>query len=273
MSEIDKLIGKAFPDELRDVEPIAVDEDAILKMTLDTLGLKPSPKPGLPEPGALRRQRGTAGEDSKPEPEFVEVPVVVHHRWVDWAGWAIAACLVLVLAVNWGPWFINNLDFGLGPRSPGGVSSRKEGSASENGQWVMQNVLGASVEEFSADYGEDGTVTFRLRIEPVGSSQEIDLDKFDIQLEGKDGERLDRVIRSSSGNEVSLTYEMGRDVGLVMTLQQPVPLKDSSTGMNIGYAYGVIDKLNIDISTGMAYSVLKNGSFRFESYYEWQEAQ
>ena len=43
--------------------------------------------------------------------------------------------------------------------------------------------------------------------------------------------------------------------------------------MNIGYAYGVIDKLNIDISTGMAYSVLKNGSFRFESYYEWQEAQ
>ena len=64
MSEIDKRIGKAFPDELRDVEPIAVDEDAILKMTLDTLGLKPSPKPGLPEPGALRRQRGTAGEDS-----------------------------------------------------------------------------------------------------------------------------------------------------------------------------------------------------------------
>ena len=80
----------------------------------------------------------------------------------------MAFCLVLVLAVNWGPWFINNLDFGLGPRSPGGVSSRKEGSASENGQWVMQNVLGASVEEFSADYGEDGTVTFRL---PMGSSR------------------------------------------------------------------------------------------------------
>ena len=62
-------------------------------------------------------------------------------------------------------------------------------------------------------------------------------------------------------------------MGLVMTLQQPVPLKDSSTGMDIGYAYEMIDKLSIDISTGTAYSVWKNGSFRFESYYEWQNAQ
>ena len=29
MSEIDKLINQAFPDELRDIEPIDVDEDAI----------------------------------------------------------------------------------------------------------------------------------------------------------------------------------------------------------------------------------------------------
>ena len=52
-----------------------------------------------------------------------------------------------------------------------------------------------------------------------------------------------------------------------------MPLKDSSTGMDIGYAYEMIDKLSIDISTGTAYSVWKNGSFRFESYYEWQNAQ
>ena len=38
MSEIDKLINQAFPDELRDIEPIDVDEDAILSRALENLG-------------------------------------------------------------------------------------------------------------------------------------------------------------------------------------------------------------------------------------------
>ena len=81
MSEIDKLINQAFPDELRDIEPIDVDEDAILSMTLENLGLKPSPKIELPELTVRPpRRRHTGGQRKKEEePEFVEVPVVVHH--------------------------------------------------------------------------------------------------------------------------------------------------------------------------------------------------
>ena len=40
MSEIDKLVNRAYPDELRRVTPIAVDEGAILARTLEKLGLE-----------------------------------------------------------------------------------------------------------------------------------------------------------------------------------------------------------------------------------------
>ena len=68
MSEIDKLINQAFPDELRDIEPIDVDEDAILSMTLENLGLKPSPKIELPELTVRPpRRRHTGGQRKKEE--------------------------------------------------------------------------------------------------------------------------------------------------------------------------------------------------------------
>ena len=59
MSEIDKLINQAFPDELRDIEPIDVDEDAILSRALENLGLKPSPRLELPELTVSTRAAGT----------------------------------------------------------------------------------------------------------------------------------------------------------------------------------------------------------------------
>ncbi len=66
MSEIDKLINQAFPDELRDIEPIDVDEDAILSRALENLGLKPSPRLELPELTVKHpRRRNTAGQSKK----------------------------------------------------------------------------------------------------------------------------------------------------------------------------------------------------------------
>lgn len=111
MSRIDKLVNRAFPDELRNVEPIAVDEDAIFAHTLEKLGL--NAQSPLAEPKPLKQsQRG------RREAKLVEVPQTeVKHRWVEWTGWAVAACLVIAFAVSWGPWLMSNLGFGT--RDPG----------------------------------------------------------------------------------------------------------------------------------------------------------
>lgn len=111
MNRIDKLVNRAFPDELRNVEPIAVDEDAIFAHTLEKLGL--NAQSPLAEPKPLKQsQRG------RREAKLVEVPQTeVKHRWVEWTGWAVAACLVIAFAVSWGPWLMSNLGFGT--RDPG----------------------------------------------------------------------------------------------------------------------------------------------------------
>lgn len=256
MSEIDKLINQAFPDELRDVEPIDVDEDAILGMTLEQLGLKPSPKTDMPEPPVKPVRLRHTGR-KRQETEFVEVPVVVHHRWVDWVGWAIAACLVLVCAVNWGPWLIRNLDFGIGPRSPGdAVLGGPESGGDQDGSRLANSGYNIVVSQFMASYGDD-TVTISLYFEPVADSAlGVDLDKLDIRLESSGPAEVTRISRSNVDRKVALTYDINGARELEMTVRQLVPIVDDRSGEEAGFSYQNIEKLNIDLNKGVAYSAI-----------------
>lgn len=95
MSEIDKLVNRAYPDELRKVTPIAVDEDAILGRTLEKLGLEKDTQPS----GEKRPRHG----ERRPA-KLVEVPLEREKGgWMKWAGWAVAACVAVVCAVTWWP--------------------------------------------------------------------------------------------------------------------------------------------------------------------------
>lgn len=257
MSEIDKLVNQAFPDELRDVEPIDVDEDEILQLTLEQLGLSPSPKLEVPELPVKPVKRGRRRGGKRQEPEFVEVPVVVHHRWVDWAGWAIAACLVLVFAVNWGPWLVRNLDFGIGPRSPGdAVLGGPESGGDQGGNRLENSGYNIVVSQFMASYGDD-TVTISLYFEPVVDSVlGVDLDKLDIQLESRGPAEVTRISRSNVDKKVTLTYDLNGARELEMTIRQLVPLVDDRSGEEAGFSYQNIEKLNIDLNKGVAYSAI-----------------
>ncbi len=268
MSEIDKLINQAFPDELRDIEPIDVDEDAILSMTLENLGLKPSPKIELPELTVRPpRRRRTGGQRKKEEePEFVEVPVVVHHRWMDWAGWAIAACLVLVFAVNWGPWLINNLDFGLGPRSTGEVSFSDGGGSMVPGIIAEDGSYSIKMKAIKAKYGYD-SATFTLSFE-ISGEEDIDLDKVEVQLESnEDGKKVSKISRNSFGQEmeIQLNYKLDMARDLTMTVSYLVPLS-VDRGETAGYYYQEIEKLNINLRSGLARSQRSDREYSFEPY-------
>lgn len=121
MSRIDKLVAKAFPDELRDVRPVETDEDALFTMTLEKLGLEP-PAPAAPEKpksplSFLRR--------GKRQEKLVEVPLErVRSRWAGWLAGALAACLALGCGIYWGSWMMNSLGIGARPHSAGDVNSR-----------------------------------------------------------------------------------------------------------------------------------------------------
>lgn len=270
MSEIDKLINQAFPDELRDVEPIDVDEDAILQLTLEQLGLKPSPRLEIPELPVRPAKRGKRRGGKRQEPEFVEVPVVVHHRWMDWAGWAIAACLVLVFAVNWGPWLVNNLGFGLGPRSAGDtVSSASESSSapesSGDTSFFLQDGQVVTVAVASVTYGEEDTATIDLSITPVTESETLDLDQFDIRAVADKPDSVERVSRSNEGNMVSLKYRLNGYRAMVLEIKQARPLTDSS-GNEAGFGYQYIDTIQLNFLVGEAWSLDGNGRSEFAKY-------
>lgn len=119
MSQIDKLVNKAFPDELRHVEPVDVDEDAILALTMEKLGLGQDQGAQPVKGKGILRGRGKRQEE-----KLVAVPLVaVRRRWVDRIGIALAACLVLTCGVYWGPWLLHNLGFGSrAPASQGGYT-------------------------------------------------------------------------------------------------------------------------------------------------------
>ena len=269
MSEIDKLINQAFPDELRDVEPIDVDEDAILAMTLDALGLESSTKAELPELIPARRRARTLPREEKtgPNTEYVEVPVVVRRRWLDWAGWAIAACLVLILAVNWGPWLINNLDFGIGPRSSGDGVVSGSSSVSSNGVKV-ENSFGASVGISRVGNEGNDEVSITLVITPIFMPEELDLDQFSFEVEGEGGGSITRLGRSSEGNQVTLRYYLNGERHLVLTVRRQARLLMDGGGerVEMGFTYEDIDKIEMNLNTGEGRSLLKNGHYTFARY-------
>lgn len=275
MSEIDKLINQAFPDELRDIEPIDVDEDAILAMTLESLGLEQPVLPELPAIPAkpLRRLTGRRAKGKKEEPGtetqpgLIEVPVVVRHRWVDLAGWAIAACLVLVCAVNWGPWLINNLDFGIGPRSSGDISvpeSSGDVSSAHSGYMTAESSNNARVSLVKVSYGEGDTVIITLYFSPLDDGES--LDQFDIKVDDEFGSNdVTRIRRSNSDQKVVLTYKLDLVRYLILTVRQLVPLLDDN-GEEVGLAYQDIEKLEMDLNTGTATSQISNNRFDFAPY-------
>lgn len=277
MSEIDKLINQAFPDELRDIEPIDVDEDAILAMTLESLGLEQPVLPELPAIPAkpLRRLAGRRAKGKKEEPGqevqpgLIEVPVVVRHRWVDLAGWAIAACLVLVCAVNWGPWLINNLDFGIGPRSSGDISVPENSgdvSSASSGRLTAKSSNDISISLTQVNYGPGDTATFTLYFSSLdGGTSELDLDQFDIKLVGADTGGVTRTNRSNSEQQVLLTYDLGGVRKLILTVRQLVPLLDEN-GEEVGLAYQNIEEMLVNLNIGVANSQINNKSFEFATY-------
>lgn len=275
MSEIDKLINQAFPDELRDIEPIDVDEDAILARTLETLGLEQPIVPELPDLPVKPLRRLTKKYGRKKEepgqdthPGLIEVPVVVHHRWMDLAGWAIAACLVLVCAINWGPWLIDNLDFGIGPRSSGDIAdpeSSQDVSSARSGQLTPENKYNTSVTLIDVSYGEN-TVTISLSLDN-GWGSAPDLDQIDIKLEPEYERSGDvtRISRNNSDNLVVLTYNLDTVRDLILTVRQLVPLLDDS-GEEVGLAYQNLERLEMNLKTGIVQSLVTNKQYTIDIY-------
>ncbi len=116
MSRIDKLVAKAFPDELRSVTPVETDEAALFAMTLKKLGLEPA------APAAPEEPKGPLAflHREKSQGKLIEVPLEqVKHRWASWLGGAIAACLVLSCGIYWGGWLMHSLGVGTRAHSAG----------------------------------------------------------------------------------------------------------------------------------------------------------
>ncbi len=132
MSEIDKLVNRAYPDELRRVTPIAVDEGAVLAQTLEKLGLA-----GAKRPSRRRRrpERYAGRHEARREARLVEVPVEPpRRRWIGWAGWAAAACIAVACAVNFGPALLEHvLVYPTGARTAGDYAGPQEGGGEAGG--------------------------------------------------------------------------------------------------------------------------------------------
>lgn len=300
MSEIDKLINRAFPDELRNVEPVDVDEDAILSLTLEKLGLGPdlTDGPAEDEPGKPARTR----KAPKPEKELklVEAPVVVvKHPWLNWAGWAVAACLMLAFVANWGPWLIANLGFGTQPQTPGESSGYvdeyvqdrssdrdnavipqvtpppedvpPEPTVQPDNSMILGKTSPVHVILYDVSYGENfETITLTLEFQ---SEEALDMDEFDLKLKSEDyldnGDNgLERVMRSNEGSQVTLTYKF-KEVSylpteLLLTVRRQVPTTNADS-----FSYQDVVTLTLYLNEGYATTNLQNGGvFTFDSILE-----
>ncbi|RKJ41726.1 hypothetical protein D7X94_02620 [Acutalibacter sp. 1XD8-33] len=220
MSEIDKLVNRAFPDELRNVEPVSVDEDAVFARTLEKLGLD-APGRVREGPTLLKKDHGKIQEK-----KWVEVPPeTVKHRWMSWTGWAVAACLVVACAVSWGPWLASNLGFGtrepgpaekgLGGGTPYSLSS---GSSETDGVFVPAEVTGhtpyppfptpsagesgeISAEELSIG---DGGFTVDLRFSGMSVAE---IGRFEIAAyNAESGEALECSGRTNASGRVEVSF-------------------------------------------------------------------
>lgn len=301
MSEMDKLVNRAFPDELRNVEPIDVDEDAILALTLEKLGLDMDQADELMDADEpVKTVWVKKSSKPKKEEKLVEVPVVVlKHQWLNWAGWAVAACLMVAFVAKWGPWLITNLGFGTGqPKSAGETTSGYVDSYVQDRPAELDNIvippaavspepepptvtpepdnamiLGeasqVTVMLDDVSYGENyETITLTLRFQ---STEELNVDEFDLKLESKDYvsyQDLERVRRSNEGDQVTLTYKF-KDVSylpstLQLTVNQQVPMLDSS-GEEVGFGYKRVERMHLDLNAGYASSSYSTGLFYFDS--------
>lgn len=120
MREIDKLVSRAYPDELRRVTPIPVDEKAILARALGKLNLTEAAPAARKEPSFWKKGRYVGRHSKKPEPQLVEMPREPRQRrWTTWLGWAAAACLLLAAAVNFGPYMLQGMGLGTTPAAQG----------------------------------------------------------------------------------------------------------------------------------------------------------
>lgn len=186
MSRIDKLVTNAFPDELRNVEPIEVDEDAVLALTLAKLGLE-QPAGPLREPQQMDGEKKLIffdGSGQKRVAALVEIPLEREkHHWTHWAGGAAAACLALACLFWWGPLLLGALGFGtrahstgeLGPEPSDGsvngiaaVQGTPAPTASSEVEWVVLEGNANDI-EVRPGFTQDGSglsVTLRIRNAP-----------------------------------------------------------------------------------------------------------
>lgn len=130
MSRIDKLVTNAFPDELRNVEPAEVDEDAILDLTLAKLGLEQPAVPPADQRAGEKKRIIFDADGGKREEVLVEIPVErVKRPWVRWAAGAAAACLALACLFWWAPLLLSTMGFGTRAHSTGELEGQPSDGA------------------------------------------------------------------------------------------------------------------------------------------------
>ena len=117
-----------------------------------------------------------------------------------------------------------------------------------------------------AKYGYD-SATFTLSFE-ISGEEDIDLDKVEVQLESnEDGKKVSKISRNSFGQEmeIQLNYKLDMARGLTMTVSYLVPLS-VDRGETAGYYYQEIEKLNINLRSGLARSQRSDREYSFEPY-------
>lgn len=147
MTEIDKLVNQAFPEELRKVTPISVDEEKVAALTFQKLGLerpaaaaKETEKTWQGGRYAMRHGR----RKPEPQPELVAVPIEpARPVWRTLASWAAAACLLAGCVLWFGPALLRSLPWedarsGADGVNAGGALLAREGIAEpEAGEGVL----------------------------------------------------------------------------------------------------------------------------------------
>ncbi len=261
MSEIDKLVNRAFPDELCNVEPIPVDETTVLSLTLQKLGLEqpaePQPekthgKNPLPAPRAVR----------PPEEQLVEVPLEkLKYHWASRIAWGAAACLLLAAAVRIGPALMGSM--GARPRSPG-ISQASRASESSlvpaspgptampslDPSPILQEIASISSQdlaiEVSAIEAVEGENAFQVSLLFPGQSAEA-VGRYNVKIDNGDS-NVSVSCRSRSNMEEHSVLVFGFDyVDNFMSDQVDLVVEAQVESENGTYYYNQVAAFTLDL--------------------------
>lgn len=289
MKELDKLIGRAFPDELRNVEPVDIDEDVILRLTRQKLGLEDMEEhlqendipQVISKPHPKKENILVFGED------MIEAPPARPKRypWLNYAGWAAAVVLLVVCGVTWVPWLMLNLGFGTGPRSAGdgtsGISSSSQVSEqalddpSPSSPLTVGQTADVSIYPVFAEYVPESSsnptayFTLCLGFSPLSTnSLDVDLSLYQVTLYGPDNTVIPTGNQSISYGEKTITltyYASPENKNMTLNVSQLVPLQDGS-GQQAGFSYQQVEVFDLDLEEGTAVSLISGKERSFQGF-------